>query len=110
MEGGINYLGEIQKLWLSWDEAKKAKFHLELNLAENTKHSIKCFCKYRGDKSKTRQNMSLLLNETVDIATWDTKRDKVLNAAFVSVFTSKTSFQKSQVPDTTQKCYSKEDS
>ncbi|KAK4832613.1 LOW QUALITY PROTEIN: hypothetical protein QYF61_024594 [Mycteria americana] len=54
--------------------------------------------------------MVLLLNEAGDLVTNDTENAEILNAFFASVFTSKTSLQKSQAPETRRKVWSKENS
>ena len=41
--------------------ARKAKVHLELDLARDVKENS--FCKYIGSKKKTRENVSPLLDE-----------------------------------------------
>lgn len=56
-------------------------------------------------KRKTKENVCLLLNETVDLVT-----KKVINALFTLVFTGKTSLQELQVSQTSRKkVQSKED-
>lgn len=59
----------------------------------------KGFCKCLNDKRKTRENESLLLNETEDMVTSDSEKTKVPNTFFASILTSKTSFQEPQVPE-----------
>lgn len=44
------------------DGLRKAKIHLELNLAKDVKGNRKGFYKYTCSKRKTRENMASLLN------------------------------------------------
>lgn len=55
------------KVWESRHEVRKAKVHMELNLANDIKDT-KCFYKYIGDKKKSRQYVSPLLQGF--IGTW----------------------------------------
>ncbi|GAB0208674.1 hypothetical protein GRJ2_003333100 [Grus japonensis] len=106
--------------WVTWeeyrdivqacrDEVRKAKAYQELNLERDVKGNKKDFSKYIGDKRKARENVGPLLNEAGDLVTQDMEKAEVLNTVFASVFTSKTSLQESQVPETRQKDWSKED-
>lgn len=52
-------------------------------------------------KTKSRENMGLLLNCTRELAMKDTKKNNVPKAFLTSVFTGKTGFQDSQVSETT---------
>ncbi|PKU28841.1 rna-directed dna polymerase from mobile element jockey-like [Limosa lapponica baueri] len=76
------------------DEAMEAKAHLELNLGRDVKGNKKDFFKYIGDPTKARENVGPQLNDTGNLVTQDTEKAEVLNAAFASVFTSKTSLWK----------------
>lgn len=74
-------LGRIQRYCLSlsfFDTVVKDKAQMELNLARDFKDNKKGFYKYIGDKKKTRENMQLLLNETGDLVTQDTRTQKRL--------------------------------
>ncbi|KAK4810492.1 hypothetical protein QYF61_004272 [Mycteria americana] len=82
---------------------------MELNLARDVKGNKKGFCKYIGDKRKTRENVGPLLNGTGDLVTQDMEKADVLNAFFASVFTRKTSLQESHVPETKGRVWNKED-
>lgn len=64
--------------------------------------------KYINNRRKTRENVSLPLNGEGDLMTNDTEKTKILNAAFISVFTGKTSIQESQAPETRGKVWSEE--
>ncbi|GAB0177898.1 mitochondrial enolase superfamily member 1 [Grus japonensis] len=64
---------------------------------------------YIGDKKKTRENVGPLFNKTGDLGTQDMEKAEVLNAGFLSVFTSKTGLQESQVLETKGKDWSKKD-
>lgn len=68
---------------------------MKSNLARNVKGNKKGFCKYTGDKTKTRENVGPLLNEMGDLVMQAMEKAEVLNAFFASVFPSKTSRQKS---------------
>ncbi|KAK4807033.1 hypothetical protein QYF61_000362 [Mycteria americana] len=91
------------------DNVRTAKAYLELNLARDIKDNKKGFCKYISGKRKTGENVGPLLNEIGDLVTQDMEKAEVLNAAFASVFTSKTSLQESQAPEARGKVWSKED-
>jgi len=67
---------------------RKAKAHLELNLARDVKDNKKGFFKYISSKRKTRDNVGLLLNEVGALASEDTEKMELLNAFFASVFTA----------------------
>ncbi|KAJ7424018.1 rna-directed dna polymerase from mobile element jockey-like [Pitangus sulphuratus] len=90
------------------DIVRKAKAYLELNLARDDEDN-KGFYKYIGDKRKTRESVGPLLNGTGTLVTQDMEKAEVLNAAFASVFTSKTSLQEFQVPEIRRKVWSKEE-
>ena len=68
---------------------RKAKIHLELNLARDVKNNKKSFFKYISSKRKTRENVGLLLNKVGALVTEDTEKAALLNAFFASVFTAK---------------------
>lgn len=71
-------LGRIQRYCLSlFDTVIKDKAQMELSLARHVKDNKKGFCKYIDEK-KTRENMQLLLNETGDLVTRDTRTQKRL--------------------------------
>ncbi|GAB0204007.1 hypothetical protein GRJ2_002866300 [Grus japonensis] len=76
------------------------KAHLELTLERDIKGNKKGFYTYISSKRKMRENVGLLLNGAGDLVTQDMEKTEVLNAAFASVFTSKTGLQESQVPET----------
>jgi len=75
---------------------RKAKAHLELDLARDVKDNMKGFFKYISSKRKTRENVRLLLNEVGAVVAEDTEKAEPLNAAFDSVFTVKAGPQASQ--------------
>ncbi|KAK4823788.1 hypothetical protein QYF61_006510 [Mycteria americana] len=82
------------------DEVRKAKTQLELNLAKDVKDNKKSFYRYVDDKRKTRENVGPLLSKMWELVTRNMEKAEVLNAFFTSVFTSKTSLQEPQVPET----------
>jgi len=67
---------------------------MEFSLVRDVKDNKK------GNKRRNKENVGPLLSETGDLVTQDTEKAEVLNVSFVSVFTSKTSFQESQIPAT----------
>ncbi|GAB0188533.1 mitochondrial enolase superfamily member 1 [Grus japonensis] len=71
------------------DATRKAKAHLELNLARDVKENKKGFFKYISSKRKNRENVGPLLNEVGALVTEDTEKVELLNAFFASVFTAK---------------------
>ncbi|GAB0190397.1 mitochondrial enolase superfamily member 1 [Grus japonensis] len=90
------------------DATRKAKAHLELNLARDVKDN-KGFFKYLSSRRKTRENVSLLLNEVGALVTEDTEEVELLNATFDSVFTAKAGPQESQTLEVGEKVWRKED-
>lgn len=71
----------------------------------NRKH----FCRYKNIKRKNKENIGPLLNWTGDLVTKDMEKAEVLNALFVSVFTSKIGPLEPQAPESSVKAWSKED-
>ena len=56
------------------DVARKAKAHLELNLAKVIEDNKKGFLKYISSKKKSRENVGPLLNEGGVLVTGDAKK------------------------------------
>jgi len=78
------------------DATRKAKFHLELNLARDVKDNKKVFFRYISSKRKIRENVGMLLNKVGALVMEDTEKAELLNACFASVFTAKAGPQASQ--------------
>ncbi|CAM5088467.1 unnamed protein product [Eretmochelys imbricata] len=68
---------------------RKAKSHLELQLARDVKSNKKGFFKYVGNKKKAKESVCPLLNEGGNLVTEDVEKANVLNAFFASVCTNK---------------------
>lgn len=88
----------------SRNEVRKVKAHLELSLVRDFKGIKKGFYKYIGNKRKTRENVSPLLNGARDLVTKDMEKAEVLNAFLTSVVISKINLQESQAPEIRGKC------
>ena len=71
------------------DAVRKAKVHLELNLARDIKDNKKGFFKYIDSIWKTRDNVGPLLNEVGALVMEDTEKAELLNAFFTSAFAPK---------------------
>lgn len=78
-------------------------------MVEDVKGKKKGIYKYINNKKKIKDNVVLLLNESEVLTTQDWETDEVLNAFFISVFTSKSSLQKFKDLGTKGKVWSKED-
>jgi len=70
---------------------RKAKVHLQLNLARDVKDNEKGFFKYISSKRKTRENVGPLLDKVAALVTEDAGKADLLNAFFASVFSAKAS-------------------
>ncbi|CAM4699543.1 unnamed protein product [Caretta caretta] len=72
---------------------RKAKSHLELQLARDIKSNKKGFFRYVSNKKKVKGSVGPLLNEGGNLVTEDVEKANVLNAFFASVLTNKVSSQ-----------------
>ncbi|CAM5107726.1 unnamed protein product [Natator depressus] len=83
------------------NEIRRAKSHLELQLARDVKSNKKGFFRYVGNKKKAKESVGPLLNEGGNLVTEDAEKANVLNAFFASVFTNKDSSQTAALGITT---------
>ena len=77
------------------DARRKAKVHLELNLARDVKDNKKGFFNYISSKRKPKDNVGPLLNEVGVLVTENAEKSELLNAFFASVFSAKASPEES---------------
>lgn len=78
---------------------RKAKVHLELNLARDMKSNKKGFYRFLSSKMKTTGNVGPLLNESGYLVLKDMIMFEVLSDFFTSVFTEKIHPQESEASD-----------
>ncbi|CAM4508367.1 unnamed protein product [Lepidochelys kempii] len=71
------------------NEIRRAKSHLELQLARDVKSNKKGFFRYVGNKKKAKESVGPLMNEGGNLVTEDVEKANVLNDFFASVFTNK---------------------
>ena len=88
---------------------RKAKAHLELNLARAVKDNKKSFFKYISSKQLTSEHVGPLLNGMGGLVMEDTEKMELLNALFASVFTGKAGPQESQALEAREEAYRKDD-
>ncbi|CAM4591389.1 unnamed protein product [Caretta caretta] len=81
-------------------EIRKAKSHLELQLARDVKSNKKGFFRYVSNKKKVKESVGPLLNEGGNLVTEDVEKANVLNAFFASVFMNKVSSQSTALGST----------
>ncbi|CAM4590592.1 unnamed protein product, partial [Lepidochelys olivacea] len=79
--------------WACRSEIRKAKSHLELQLARDVKSNKKGFFRYVSNKKKVKESVGPFLNEGGNLVTEDVEKANVLNAFFASVFMNKVSSQ-----------------
>ncbi|CAM5113746.1 unnamed protein product, partial [Eretmochelys imbricata] len=79
--------------WACRSEIRKAKSHLEVQLARDVKSNKKGFFRYVSNKKKVKESVGPLLNEGGNLVTEDVEKANVLNAFIASVFTNKVSSQ-----------------
>ncbi|KFR06816.1 hypothetical protein Y956_10107, partial [Nipponia nippon] len=78
------------------DAVRKAKVHLELNLARDVKDK-KGFFKYINQKRKVKESVPPLMSSSGELITTDEEKAEVLNNFFASVFTGNLSPHTSRV-------------
>ncbi|CAM5110091.1 unnamed protein product [Eretmochelys imbricata] len=83
------------------NEIRRAKAHLELQLARDVKSNKKGFFRYVGNKKKAKESVGPLMNEGGNLVTEDVEKANVLNAFFASFFTNKVSSQTAALGITT---------
>lgn len=87
---------------------RKAKAHLEFNLAGGVKDNKKGFFKYTRSKRKTRKNVDLLLNGAEAPVIKNFEKAEFLNTFFSSVFTYETSLLEPWTFETREEVQKKE--
>jgi len=97
---------EFKNISLCREATRKAKVHLELNLARVIKDNRKGCFKYISSKWKTRENVELLLKEMGALVMEDTEKAELPNA---SVFTAKADPWASQSLKVREEAWRKED-
>jgi len=90
------------------EATRRAKAHMDLNLARDVKDNKKGFFKYISSNQKTRENVGPLLNKMGALVTEDTEKAKLLNAFFASVFPAEAGPQASQPLEVREKAWRKE--
>jgi len=88
---------------------RKAKVHLEFNLARDVKDNKKGFFNYISSKWKTRDNVGSLLNKVGVLVTKDAEKAEILSAFFASVFSAKSGPQEFQAPEVREEAWRKDD-
>ena len=89
------------------EATRKAKAHLELNLARDVKDYRKGFFKYTSSNRMTRENVGPLLKEVSALVTEDTEKEELLNIYFASVFSAKAGPQDCQSMEVREEAFRK---
>ncbi|CAM4334724.1 unnamed protein product [Caretta caretta] len=79
--------------WACRSEIRKAKSHLELQLARDVKSNKKGFFRYVSNKKKVKESVGPSPNEGGNLVTDDVEKANLLNAFFTSAFMNNISFQ-----------------
>lgn len=109
MEAGQVAYGEYRDNVQAYrDVIRKARAHLELNLAKDVIGNKIHYCEYTSCKRKMREGVGLPQNMAGDLVTGDTEEEEVVSAAFALGFAGEVCFGEPQAPEMSGKVWTKE--